>query len=382
MVMEATRPALAEDDIRNRYFLLSADCHVVEPPDLWEKRVDAEFRHRLPRTEVDEKGQKWSVIEGQRPTRIADIKMEGEDLERSKAGSRNPEERLRDHARDGIDAELIYPTLGLMMWASPDVELHKQMARVYNDWAMETFKGYEDRMAPAACICPLDVEWSLKEIRRVANMGFKHIMFPVQPGREAHGRPLGYNHQMFEPLWSAIEDVNLPVSLHVGTGKDPRTASGQGGAVINYVVHALSPAIEPVTQICGSGVLERHPNLRIVTVEAGIGWIPWTLWVMDEAYKKHHMWAYPKLQMLPSEYWRRQGYATFQDDPVGMELIHWLGAGRLLWGNDYPHHEGTWPHSDEAIERTMGHLPEADRRAILGETAAKVYGFEIPARYR
>ena len=119
------QPALLpKNDIRSRYFLLSADCHVVEPPDLWEKRVDSEYRHRLPRTEVDDKGVKWSVIEGNRATRIADIKLEGEDFERSKAGSRDPAERLRDHARDGIDAELIYPTLGLMMWASPDVELH------------------------------------------------------------------------------------------------------------------------------------------------------------------------------------------------------------------------------------------------------------------
>jgi predicted TIM-barrel fold metal-dependent hydrolase len=87
--------------------------------------------------------------------------------------------------------------------------------------------------------------------------------------------------------------------------------------------------------------------------------------------------------MTPSEYWRRQGYATFQDDPIGTRLMdEYLGAGRLMWGNDYPHHEGTWPHSDEAIERTLGSLPETSRRAILGETAASLYGFEIPAKYR
>ena len=101
MVMQETVSILPEGDIRSRHFLLSADCHVVEPPDLWEKRVDADYRHRLPRQEVDEHGVKWQVIEGHRPTRIADIKLEGEDLERSRAGSRDPEERLRDHARDG-----------------------------------------------------------------------------------------------------------------------------------------------------------------------------------------------------------------------------------------------------------------------------------------
>jgi predicted TIM-barrel fold metal-dependent hydrolase len=382
MVLEAPPAPLAHDDVRSRYFLLSADCHVVEPPDLWEKRVDTAFRHRLPRQEVDASGVKWQVIEGHRPTRIADIKLEGEDLERSRAGSRDPAERRRDHARDGIDAEVIYPTFGLMMWSSPDVELHKQMSRVYNDWVMEVFGADLDTMAPAGTIAPLDIEWSVAEIHRLANMGFKHIMFPVQPGKGPDGRLLGYNLGLFDPLFSAMEDVGLPISFHVGTGKDPRTSGGSGGAVINYVWNALTPAIEPVTQLCSSGVLERHPNLRFATVEAGIGWLPWTLHVMDEAYHKHHMWAYPKLGMLPSEYWKRQGYATFQDDPPGMELLHHLGADRLLWGNDYPHHEGTWPHSDEAIDRTMGHLDDSQRRAILGETAAGLYGFAIPGRYR
>lgn len=382
MVMQETVSILPEGDIRSRHFLLSADCHVVEPPDLWEKRVDADYRHRLPRQEVDEHGVKWQVIEGHRPTRIADIKLEGEDLERSRAGSRDPEERLRDHARDGIDAEVIYPTFGLMMWASPDPELHKQMSRVYNDWAVEVFGGHMDRMAPAGTIAPLDVEWSVKEIYRLKSLGFKHIMFPVQPGKNEKGRLLGYNLPMFDPLYAAMEDVDLPISFHVGTGKDPRTSGGDGGAVINYVWNALTPAIEPVVQLCSSGALERHPRLRFATVEAGIGWIPWTMHTMDEAYHKHHMWAFPKLSMLPSEYWKRQGFATFQDDPVGMELLDWMGPDKLLWGNDYPHHEGTWPHSDEAIERTMGHLPDSARRAILGETAAQVYGFEIPARYR
>jgi predicted TIM-barrel fold metal-dependent hydrolase len=93
------------------------------------------------------------------------------------------------------------------------------------------------------------------------------------------------------------------------------------------------------------------------------------------------MFVFPKLQMLPSEYWRRQGYSSFQDDPVGLELYRWIGADHLLWGNDYPHHEGTWPHSDEAIERTMGHLPETEKRKILGLNAAKLYGFEVPEEY-
>jgi predicted TIM-barrel fold metal-dependent hydrolase len=372
-----------------RYYLVSADCHVSEPPDLWEKRVDARFRHQLPKVEIDANGVKWSVMEGRPPTRIRDLKLEGEDAERAKAGSRDPEERIRDHERDGISAEIIYPNRGLAMWSSPSIAFQTEMCRVWNDWALpEVFRGYEYRMCPVAAVAPADVESAVKEVYRVAKLGYKSVFLPIQPlgstpYREEKDRRLGYNWPQFEPLWAAIEETGMVISLHVGTGKDPRTASGDGGAVINYVVHALSTAIEPVTQFCASGILERHPNLKFVTVEAGIGWLAWTLWAADEAAAKHHMWVSPKLPLLPSEYFKRQGWATFGDDPMGIATMQFFGgADKILWGNDYPHQEGTWPHSASVIERTMGHLPEADRRKIVGLNAAKLFGFEVPEEFQ
>jgi len=152
--------------------------------------------------------------------------------------------------------------------------------------------------------------------------------------------------------------------------------------VVNYVVHALATAMEPIAQLCASGVCERFPGLRFVTVESGIGWLAWTLWAMDEAYDKHHFWVSPKLEMKPSDYFRRQGYATFSDDPVGIRTRDWIGSDRLLFGNDYPHHEGCWPRSAEVIERTMGECSDAERRMILGETAARLYGFPLPHERR
>lgn len=377
----ATRSGTNEKQALNGYFVVSADCHVSEPSDLWEKRIEARFRHRIPRIEVDENGEKWSVVEGHRPVRVRELQLEGEDLERAKAGSRDPEERIRHDLRDGIDAEVVYPNKGLQHWTSPDPELQAALCRVWNDWALpEVFRDYQERMAPAACIAPMDVEGAVAEVQRVAKMGYRHVFLPVQPqGNAPVERRIGYNHPMFDPLWAAIEETGMPVSLHVGTGKDPRTSSGNGGAVINYVWNALATAIEPVVQFTAGGVLERYPNLRVVTVEAGIGWLAWTLWATDEGYNKHHFMAFPKLEMKPSEYWRRQGFSTFQDDPMGIENLKWVGgSSKLLWGNDYPHHEGTWPHSDEAVERTMGHLPEEDRRRILGLNAAELYGFNVP----
>jgi predicted TIM-barrel fold metal-dependent hydrolase len=145
------------------------------------------------------------------------------------------------------------------------------------------------------------------------------------------------------------------------------------------VAHSLAPTIEPVVNLCASGILERFPGVRFASIEAGIGWVAWALVAMDEGYKKHHMWAFPKLKQLPSEYFRQHGAASFQEDGPGLDLVdEWRLEDCFLWANDYPHHEGTWPHSAEAIERTMAKLSDAQRAKILGLNAAKLFGFEVP----
>jgi predicted TIM-barrel fold metal-dependent hydrolase len=176
-----------------------------------------------------------------------------------------------------------------------------------------------------------------------------------------------------------IQECDLPITFHVSTGRDPRASRGNGGAVINYVTHSLSPTIEPVANLCASGVLERFPKLRFATVEAGIGWVPWLLDAMDEAFRKHHMWVRPKLQGLPSDYYRAHGFATFQEDPTGLRLAEPCNLmDNFCWANDYPHHEGTWPHSAEAIERTMPMLNDAQRAKILGLNAARLFKLDVP----
>ncbi len=215
----------------------------------------------------------------------------------------------------------------------------------------------------------------------MARQGFRLLTLPCKPIWGGHDvdHP-NYNLPMFDPLWTVIQDAGLPVTFHVSTGRDPRAARGNGGAVINYVSHSLSPTIEPVANLCASGVFERFPRLRVATIEAGIGWVPWFLGAMDEAYRKHHFWVRPKLGRLPSEYYREHCWASFQEDPAGLALAEPMGlADRFMWGNDYPHHEGTWPHSAPAIERTMGHLSEAARANVLGLNAARFFGFEVPA---
>jgi predicted TIM-barrel fold metal-dependent hydrolase len=373
----------ARPDDPNRYLMISVDCHANEPAGLWLERMDKKFHNRLPRIEVDTNGVKWSVSEGMQRSRLLDTKLSGEDAERNRAGA-TPAERIRDHRRDGIDAEILFPNKGLSMWATADAEFGAAQCRVWNDWAWEVFGPYNGFMSPAAAIMTADLDLAINEVKRVAALGFRAVNLPCKPIYGAHdARHPNYNMPLYDSLWAAIQDYDLAITFHIATGRDPRAARKDGGAIINYAAHALAPTIEPIASLCASGVLERFPGLRFLAVECGIGWIPWLLETMDEAARKHHMWAFPKLKKLPSEYFREHGAASFQDDPIGCELAerHNL-VDNFQWDNDYPHHEGSWPHSAESIERQMGGLKEESRAKMLGLNAAKMFRFDIDALLR
>ncbi|MDH3296253.1 MAG: amidohydrolase family protein, partial [Acidimicrobiia bacterium] len=177
---------------------------------------------------------------------------------------------------------------------------------------------HQDRILPMAQI-PLDA--AVAEVERVANLGFRGVTVPAKPEYGPTGMDKrNYNQPEFEPLWSALENADLPLTIHVSTGRDPCAESGPGGAVINYAVHCCAASQEPVANLVASGVLERHPKLRFATIEAGIGWVSWLLEAMDEAFYKHRMWVAPELKDPPSYYYRRQCFASFGEDTSGLAL--------------------------------------------------------------
>ena len=373
----------ARPDDPHKYLMISADCHCNEPSNLWWTRIDKKIQPRLPHVEVDEKGEKWMVVEGYQKSRlrarnVADAPKGGEDRLRGEAG-RSVQDRIADHLRDGIDAEILFPNKGLAMWATQDAEFGAAQCRAWNDWAWETFGLYNDFMSPIAAIMTSDVNIATKEIERVAKLGFRGINLPCKPIWGAHdARHPNYNLPLFDPMWAVIQDCDLPITFHIATGMDPRAARHDGGAVINYVTHACPSAIEPMSNLCGSGVFERFPRLRFALIECGIGWVPWALDAMDEAYRKHHLWAYPKLKHLPSDYFRQHGAVSFQEDINGLRLAAPSNlVDNFLWANDYPHAEGSWPHSAQAIERQMQQLDDEQRGTILGLNAAKLFKFDV-----
>ncbi len=387
----------------HKYFMVSVDTHGIEPLDFLEKRIEKLYLQRIPHVKLDEDGAQWLISEGIQPMLVKPgrnaqkhlpereafeepdffqpytSRMEPEDQLRYRAGV-DLAQRVRDADTDGVDAEIIFPNKGLLCFATPDPVFQQAMFRAWNRWARETFADYRERFIPMAMIAPGDLAGAMAEVKWAAERGFKGLTLPNKPifGPTKTGE-LQYNDKSFEPLWSLIEEVNLPMTFHVSTGRDPRAVTGLGGAVINYVCHSMPTVMEPLVNLITSGVFERHPKLKAGSIEGGIGWVPWMIEAMDYSFQAHHMWVRPVMPELPSLYYRRNCFSAFMEDHVTLPRAEELNlVANLMWSNDYPHHEGSWPHSAESIERQMSCLSEQSRTKILGLNAARVFKLEVP----
>jgi predicted TIM-barrel fold metal-dependent hydrolase len=352
--------------------LISADNHVFEPVTLWQERLPVPFRTRGPR--LEQQGE-WHVmaIEGMPDRKLTRIGEAGGAAPGTgmHAGGADPDARLRDMALDGVVAEVIYPTFGLFIDMIPAPDLQMACAQVYNDWLAETFLRRPDVFIPSAVVPVREVSSAAAELERVVDLGFRAATIPTTPPA---GMP--YNRHDFDPLWSIAAEARLPLSLHTGTGALPQQERGDGGAVINYVKVGLLSA-ETLAYFAASGVLERHPDLRLVFVETGAGWLAYCCERMDEAFEEHEQWVKPKLARRPSEYVRSQCHVTLGADRAPLLTREITGVGPLLWASDYPHPEGTFPDSQQVVDRIFAGMPEADVNAIVHDNAARLYGVKV-----
>jgi predicted TIM-barrel fold metal-dependent hydrolase len=387
-----------------KYFVVSADSHANEPLDFLTSRVDTKYKDRLPHVRVDQDGTQWLITDGWPPQPVKvpssrqDLlpaaedfesyevlapysdRMEDEDILRGASG-RSVEQRLEHAAQDGVDAEIVFPQKGILTFATPDPVFAGAMARAWNRWALETFKAEFHRIMPMAMIAAGDVEAAIEEVHWAAANGFHGLMVSNRPIFHRIDQPrnrLEYNDKMFEPLWAAIQETGLPLVFHVGNGEDPRAVGGKGGAIINFHA-AMGSGIDPLVTLIASGVFERFPNLKAGVIESGIGWIAWVLHMMDHAYKAHHMWVRPVIPELPSTYFKRNCFSSALEEPAAMKHLIELGfENNILWSSDYPHHEGSFPHSRLSIERQMDFMTDEQRSKVLGLNAARIFNINNP----
>ena len=378
-----------------KYDVISADCHIDLiwlPPDLFTANASAALKDRMPYVTDGPRGEEWVTKSGAsfglmngmgsagrlyEPGKIhRSDRMASEGIyQDGKKGIRrmtDPELRIKDQDRDGIQAEVLYGILGAGSRINDD-EAAGEMLSIYNEWLADFCNTHPDRFAGLACIPNHDIDAAVGEIERVARRGGVR---GLEISRRGDMTPLW--DPWWNPMWDAVAASGLPVHFHtIGSGvrRDftklpPKVALAARAAGITSFQMYMS---EVLLSVIFSGVLERHPGIKLVIGEAGTGWIPYILQRMDAEWEDQFKEL--DLKMPPSEYWRRQCYATYQSDPIGVKLLDELGEDNIMWGSDFPHPDGVWPDSQEYIQRELGHLPAATRKKIVCDNAAKLYRF-------
>jgi len=355
-----------------RPFVFSADAHVAEPPDLYLTRMPAHL-------------QAWalnSLAEGDhRLTRIGETTVmrvkagltdHKVDPETTRRGVRDLAFRLQDMAKDGVDAELCFPSLGLVAHRIEHREAALKTAQIYNDWLWDYLAGLHHKLVPVALLPVVDLGDTLAEFKRVVAQGYAAVMLPVVLPDFA----VKYNLPDWDPIFAYAGEADVPIVFHTGTGAvNIHALRGPGGAIFNYT-RQMNDAVDTIAALVGGGVLDRNPEAHILFVEHGAGWLMGLAERMDEVYQGHEPMIRPKLGRKPSQIVRDQVHCTFQNDVGCLVTRKALGPGALLFATDYPHGEGTFPHSRELIERMFDAVPditEAEKRDVLGGNAARLF---------
>jgi predicted TIM-barrel fold metal-dependent hydrolase len=363
--------------------MISADCHAGPPPDTYreylERAVHDDYSAWL--AEVEENQRKKQTLFA--PEFRKEFDAEGAS---GLSGAWDSDQRILELEADGTVAEVIFPDsivaggvpfgAGIMMnQREIDPRLTQAGAQAHNRWLADLCAAAPGRRAGIAPIPIADIEAAVEEIHRVrAALPIGGILLPAATG----SLPL-YHHPRYEPIWEACEEVGLPVHIHSGSGT-PDYGDYSFSPML-FVCETSWFAHRPLTFVMWAGVFERHPKLKWVMTEQGAGWIPSLLGRWDSLYDQpmfQHLRG--ELSLKPSEYWARQcSVGASMLSRAECEVRHRIGVDTIMWGSDYPHPEGTWPHTKERIHQTFSGVPEAEMRAMLGENAARVYGFDPEA---
>ncbi len=358
---------------------ISADSHITEPPNCYIDYIDPSFRERAPHITHDEKFGDVYVIEGMEKTipmgLVAaagrdpkDLRMSGAKFEELHRSGWDPAYRLADQDRDGVAGEIIYPTVGMVLCNHPDFDYKRACFQAYNRWLQEYCSTAPDRLYGMAQISMASVEEGIEDLRAAHEMGFRGVMMPGDPKHE------DYDHPDYAPFYEAAIDLNMPLSFHILTsGADH--IGGTRGPRINGFCSIIRGCQDIIGTFIFGGVFERHPDLKLVCVEADAGWVPHYMYRMDHAYKRHRYWMKcEELGQLPSEYFKENVYLTFQDDWSAFEARNRCNVRRLMWANDFPHSDATWPWSQDILKEHTADLTEQERDWILHDNVAELYG--------
>lgn len=378
-----------------QYNLISGDNHIdltYCPPDLWSADAPAKWKLLVPRVEELDDGLHW-FVEGQdkgmwngvgpgflkyqkgmfaRIDTMKDLGFEWESNASASPRPTTPELRLEDLDRDGVDAEIVYGCL-LVNDLIPDGDRRAWAYRRYNDWVADFAKRSDpNRVFPLAVIPNNDPVEGAAEIRRCAKMGLKGGDLPVK----RMSVPLW--HHDWDHVWEAAAECNFPISFH-STGfkglRGPDSPAMEKEYEIEWrlVRSALFQldGMEVLVSLIVSGACEKYPNLKFILGESGVTWIPYVLDRLDTEYEDRAREL--GFSMKPSDYFRRNGYTTYQQDQFISSIIPLVGEDNIIWGADYPHPDCLWPDSRHLLETNLGELSASVQRKITCDNVIKLY---------
>jgi len=378
--------------------VIDADSHVTEPADTWTSRVPARYADQVPHVVKDAAGKDVWMLGGVQIYTVGATSAAGfpgfpasrpqtyEDLH---PGSYDAAARLRYLDEAGIWAQVLYPNVGgfgsqqFRKIADPEVQL--LCIRAYNDFLHEWASADPRRLITVCSIPFWDVDASVAEIERCAGLGFRGVLFTGEPQR--FGLPT-LGDPSWDRLWAAASDAGLPIHFHIGGGEDNisdlitprRPGHGPAGAEAYAATNLFMKNGVQCADLITSGVLARFPSLRFVSVESGIGWIPFVLEVADYSWLGASSASRDATSdLLPSELFRRQVYATFWFEHVApTRLLDELPIDNLLFETDFPHVTCLYGNIEETIAANLGHTTEEVRRKVLWDNAARLYHVEGP----
>jgi predicted TIM-barrel fold metal-dependent hydrolase len=327
---------------------ISADSHMAEPPDLWQRNLPAKFRDQAPYWPLD----KYFVSK-----------------HHLRAGGWDPHERLKDQAVDGVGAEVMYPTLGFQCYLAGDVELEEACCRVYNDWLIDFCNVNQDRLWGLALISLRNIDHAVAELDRCKKAGLRGVANWI-----AAPEDLPYSSEHYYPFWDAAQSLEMPLSMHINARSEARQWSTTPFRQFHSVNGHKFDAMTSMFHLIAGRVLERFPRLKVAIAEVGAGWIPFWLQELD-----YYTASRDPLPLRPSQYFQRQCYSAFINDGVGCALLEHYPRYNTMWSNDYPHPACTWPDSGETIEGDLAGVSSELYADIVCNTAAGLYnGSKIP----
>ena len=371
--------------------LVSADSHVAEPPDLWTRRIDRRFADRAPRIVSLEDGD-YFVVGGKLPetpnnraaglgllaTRRKYTEPEGYDFgfegrwEDVPESAYQPDRRVAELDAEGIEAELLYPTLGLNMFAISDRDYRYACLRAFNDWLAEHCAAAPRRLFGIAMIPTDRIERDVAELERCAELGLRGAMISI--GQKSG---VGYDDERFDELFAAAAALEMPLSLHVAASETSFHATGNMFADFSC---GFTPTMYTIVAMIFSGLLDRHRKLKVLSVENDASWALAVLERMDDRWQHDRHWAWGDALTSgrkPSQIFRDQVGCTFMRDRTAILNREILGRRNLLWGADFPHFDGAWPGGAATLERQFAGVPPEDQRRIGRSNAIEFYGLPL-----